>query len=307
MKRTPLVVKRILCPIDFSDASTHVVEQAVALARWYHARITALHVYSPLVAPIPTLPPPVERVPQTAVEQMQESTRACFHAAAAAGVGVDVAVDIGDPAVEILDRAAKLPADLIVMGTHGAGGFERLVLGSVAEKVLRRAGCPVLTVPPRAHTTAVLPFARVLCAVDFSDPSHAALQYAWSMADEPGSTVTLLHVLEWPWKEPPAPLFEELPPEQAARLAEFRKYLETTASARLKSLVPDGAQCRCTFLTRLGHGKPYVQILRLAEEDGVDLIAIGVHGRNLVDRTLFGSTTNHVVRGATCPVLTLKQ
>ena len=75
----------------------------------------------------------------------------------------------------ILDRAASLPADLIVMGTHGAGGFQHLVLGSVTEKVLRQAACPVLTVPPRAQATSRLPFSRLLCAVDFSDVSLAAL------------------------------------------------------------------------------------------------------------------------------------
>lgn len=307
MERTAPNIKRILCPVDFSDASAHAVEQAIALAGWYKAEITALHVYSPLVAPIPTLPPLVERVPQTEIERMRESTSTCFRAAAAAGIGVDVAVDVGRPAAEILDRAAKLPADLIVMGTHGASGFEHLILGSVAEKVLRRAACPVLTVPPRAHATSVLPFKRVLCAVDFSDPSLTALRYALSIADESGAALTLLHVLEWPWKEPPAPVVEELPREQAAALAEFRRYLETSAIARLKTLVPDAARPRCTPLPTLRHGKPYVEILRLAEEDGADLIVIGVHGRNLVDLTLFGSTTNQVVRRATCPVLTLKQ
>ena len=85
---------------------------------------------------------------------------------------------MGQPAPAILDCAVRLPADLIVMGTHGAGGFERFVLGSVAEKVLRRAACPVLTVPSRAHATSVLPFKRVVCAVDFSDSSLTALHYA---------------------------------------------------------------------------------------------------------------------------------
>lgn len=299
-------IKRILCPIDFSDASAHVVDQAVAIAGWYKARILALHVYSPLVAPIPTLPPPVERVPQTEIERLQESTRACFQAASAAGIAVDVAVDIGRPAVEILDRAAKLPADLIVIGTHGASGLEHFLLGSVAEKVIRKAACPVLTVPPRSRTTAALPFERVLCAVDFSDPSLTALQYAVSIANESGAALTLLHVIEWPWVEPPAPAFDELPHEQAAALAEFHRYLEKSAMARLQTLVPEAVQARGAREPAVRHGKPYVEILRVAEEIRADLIVVGVHGRNVVDMALFGSTTNQVVRRATCPVLTLK-
>jgi nucleotide-binding universal stress UspA family protein len=298
--------RRILCAIDFSATSAHVVDQAAAIAGWYRARILALHVYSPLVAPIPTLPPPDERVPQTEIERMQQTTRACFEAAANAGLQVDVAVDIGRPAVEILNRATTLPADLIVIGTHGASGLEHFLLGSVAEKVIRKAACPVLTVPPRAYTTSVLPFKRVLCAIDFSNPSLTALQYAASIANESAAMLTLLHVIEWPWIESPMPAYEDLPHEQAAALAEFRRYLETTARTRLKTLVPEARQGRPANDSAIRHGRPYVEILRVAEETRADLIVIGVHGRNVVDMALFGSTTNQVVRRATCPVLTLK-
>ena len=87
---------------------------------------------------------------------------------------------------------------LIVIGTHGAGGFEHLVLGSVTEKVLRRATCPVLTVPPRARTTAKLPFKRILCPLDFSESSLAALDFAFSLAQQGDAELTILHVFEWP-------------------------------------------------------------------------------------------------------------
>ena len=301
-------IGRILCPVDFSDASAHVVDQATAIAGWYKARIVALHVYSPLVISIPTLPPPVERVPQTEIERMRDSTRACFQAAAAAGIGVDVAVDIGQPTAEILDRAEKLPADLIVMGTNGAGGFEHFVLGSVAEKVIRKAACPVLTVPPRSRATSVLPFKRLLCAVDFFNPSLAALAFSCSLARESGgAALTILHVIEWPWVEPPGAGFEELPREQAAALAEFRRYLEKSAMGRLEKIVPHELRAHCTPQPAIRHGKPYVEILRAAEEISADLIVVGIHGRNVVGMTLIGSTTNQVVRRATCPVLTLKQ
>jgi nucleotide-binding universal stress UspA family protein len=302
-----LQFQRILCPIDFSDASAHVIDQATAIAGYYRARILALHVYNPVFAPIPTLPPPAERVAQTEIERLQQRTQACFRTAIDAGIDVDVAVDIGQPAVDILDRAAGLPANLIVIGTHGAGGFEHLLLGSVAEKVLRKATCPVLTVPPRAHATSVLPFQRLLCAVDFSDPSLAALALACSLAQESGAALTILHVIEWPWIEPPAPALGDLPVEQGAQLAEFRRYLEKTATSRLQTLIPETVQSRCAARSALRHGKPYVEILRTAEDVRADLIVIGVHGRNTAGMMLFGSTTNQVVRRAACPVLTLKQ
>ena len=300
-------IKRLLCPVDFSDASTHAVAQAVAIAGWYKASITALHVYDPVFMPVPGLPVPKDRVPEAEMQRVREHTAACFRAATAADISVNVQVDVGQPASQILERAASLPADMIVMGTHGSGGFEHLMLGSVTEKVLRKAACAVVTVPPRAHATSRLPFGRLLCAVDFSDWSLKALDLALSLARESSAELTLLHVLEWPWEEPPAPVMEELPPAQAAALAEYRRYLEQSAMARLKTLVPDAVRDRVALAPRLSHGRSYVEILRVAAEDSADLIVIGVHGRNALDLVLFGSTTNQVVRRATCPVLTLRK
>jgi nucleotide-binding universal stress UspA family protein len=250
---------------------------------------------------------PVEiAAPETIHVAELESVRAelasRFHKAAAAGIAVDYVVDAGSPVARVLDRAQNLPADLVVMGTHGASGFEHLVLGSVTEKVLRRSRSPVLTVPPRVPRASELPFKHVLCAVDFSESSLAAVRYAGSLAEESGATLTLLHVLEWPWEEPPPPALEELPPEQAAALGEFRRYSEATARAQLESLVPARGSA---VAVRVENGKPYVQVLRVANEGRADLVVIGVRGRHSLDMTLFGSTANHVVRLATCPVLTL--
>lgn len=299
-------IRQILCPVDFSEASTHAAEQAIALAGWYKARVTALHVYSPMFMPSPGLPSPEHGVPDSEAQRVRDQTEACFRNAAAAGVGVDVLVEVGLPAAHILDRAVGLPADLIVMGTHGTSAFEHFVLGSVTEKVLRKASCAVLTVPPRARATSRLPFRRVLCAVDFSGPSLAALQCASSLAQESGATLTTLHVIEWPWDEPPPPRASDMPPEQAAALTEYRRYLEQSAMARLEALGSEAGRDRAAATSRLSHGKSYVEILSVAQTVGADLIVIGVHGRNTLDITLFGSTANQVIRRATCPVLTLR-
>lgn len=300
-------IETVLCPVDFSEGSAHAIEQAAAVAGWYRAHLVALHAYSPLFVPVPGLPAPADRVPGFERDRVHAQAAAFVHSTAPAGIDVDVSLEVGHPAAVILERAAQLPADLIVMGTHGTSGFERLVLGSVTEKVLRRASCPVLTVPPRAHATSRFPFTRVLCAVDFSDWSSAALDLAVSLAQESGAALDLLHVIEWPWHEPPPPAAGDLPPEQAAALMEFRRYLVTTATRRLESLISEAIRDRVAASVRVAHGKPYVEVLRVATEADADLIVLGVHGRNPIDLTMFGSTTNHVVRGATCPVLTLRQ
>jgi nucleotide-binding universal stress UspA family protein len=237
-------------------------------------------------------------------DQLRQEAATFLEPARTAGLVVSIEVELGLPAKHIVDRALSLPADLIVMGTHGTSGFEQLVLGSVTEKVLRKARCPVLTVPPRTYATSQLPFRQLLCAVDFSEASSKAVQSALSLAQESGATLTLLHVLEWPWEEPPPPMIQELPIAQGLALAEFRRYLEASARKRLESLVLNTVPTS-RVETRLSNGKAYVRILGVAAEEKSDLIIIGVRGRNPVDMTLFGSTTNQVVRRATCPVLTL--
>jgi len=290
----------VLYPTDLSEASAHAADWAAAMARQYHADITALHVVRPIT---------IHEEPLAD----NEKERLRFEVASRFSVVPDqkrepaILIDTGQPATRILERAASLPADFIVMGTHGAGGFERLVLGSVTEKVLRKATCPVLTVPPRAHATSRLPFERILCAVDFSDCSLAAARFAFSLVEPSAAALTLVHVIEWPWEEPPPPTIEELPPEQGRALAEFRRYCEQSARTRLESLVPDSVRASRTVAVHVRNGKPYVQILQAAADDRTDLIVIGLHGRNPVDMALFGSTTNQIVRQATCPVLTLRQ
>ena len=301
------MINRILCPVDFSDASRHAIEQAAAIAGWYRAGLTALHVYVPPYAPVPDLPAVTGRIAESELQRIRDEMATFCEAARQAGTSLDIVIDVGHAATAILKRAESVPADLLVIGTHGASGFEHLVLGSVTEKVLRKAPCPVLTVPPRAHVTSRVPFTRILCAIDFSDWSLAALNLAASLAEESKAALDVVHVLEWPWSEPPAPLFDELPREQAAALIEFRRYLVTTAGKRLESLVSDRVGSRCAVNVHVVHGRPYMQILRTAADVKADVIVLGVHGRNPVDLTLFGSTTNHVVRGASCPVLTLRR
>jgi len=305
-----LDIRQILCPVDFSDASAHAVAQAAALARWYGARITALHVDTAAEARIEALPyaeVPARTLDPAEQERLQNRLATFCLAATAAGLAVDARVIPGHPVAAILDEAASLPADLIVMGTHGVSGFRHLVLGSVTEKVLRRASCPVLTVPPPAHAASTLPFKQVLCAVDFSDPSLEAVRFAGSLASQAGARLVLMHVLEWPWHEPPAPRLVDLPPAQAAALAEYRRYVEATATARLESVASSDVPPGTTTVVHVGHGKPYEQLLEAARKEGADLIVLGVHGRSALDLGVFGSTANQLVRGATCPVLTVRR
>jgi universal stress protein A len=138
----------------------------------------------------------------------------------------------------------------------------------------------------------------LLCPVDFSDSSLAALEFAFSLAQEGGAELTILHVVEWlPGDEPLT--------NRPINVPEYRRLLEHDLAAKLNVFVPDSVRSWCRPTTRVAHGKAYREILRTASEESSDLIIMGVHGRNAPDLMLFGSTTNQV-RRATCPVLTLR-
>jgi len=295
-------IRRILCPIDFSETSRNALEHALAIAQWYESEITVLHVdRAALLLPQPILfaAADPEFVPDLARQTRAEEELRAWLEPRRLEVKTDVVVVQGPVAPTILDRAKSLHTDLIAMGTHGLSGFERFMLGSVTEKVLRKASCPVLTVPPLSQTAARLPYTRLLCPVDFSDSSLAALRFAFSMAQEADANLTILHVFEWPPDDELLTKRFDVPA--------YRRVIEEEARGRLEALVPEDVKVWCKPLTKVAYGKPYREILQLAEREGADLIVIGVRGRNPLDLTVFGSTTNHVVRRASCPVLTLRE
>ena len=297
-------IRRILCPIDYSDTSRHALQHAAALARWYDATLVALHAVNPMYFP-PAMVTSAEMVRAALAadfgpRELEEQLRSSLAVLGPGLKGTDALVVQGDPTATIIARAQSLPADVIVLGTHGHGGFDRLALGSVTEKVLRKATCPVMSVPPPAVSPRPLPYKRLLCAVDFSEPSIAAVRYAMSIAKESDARLTILHVVEWPD-------LEHVDTTRAPNLAAFERFQEEEARRRLDALVSADDRTWCEVVTRLDHGRAWQRIHAIASEDAVDLIVMGVHGRSAIDLTLFGSTTNHVIRRAPCPVLTLRQ
>jgi nucleotide-binding universal stress UspA family protein len=303
--------RRILCPTDFSDQSRRALDKAIAIARWYESAVTVLHVFTPVAveryAPDPLGFAPVAMLPVDR-DQLLADLRAFCAAESAPGIVIDPVLREGRVAREILDQADRTKADLLVLGTHGRSGFERLALGSVAEKVLRQAKCPVLTVPPGlpdAVPAAAGLFKEILCAVDFSDGTEHAVSYALSLAQEADARLTLLHVVSEHFDS--ALDMAGLAAADHMSVGDFRRQREDALQERLASLVPETAQTYCEVLPLLTHGRPWVEILRIAAVQNADLIVMGVRGRSAADLMVFGSTTHHVVREATCPVLTLRR
>lgn len=287
-------IKRILCPIDFSEFSLRAAENALALARLWNAEITTLFVF-----PAPAgadggdgeSPLPEASIRSVVAKDMEEFLRP----AGAAGLPLRYSFRVGDPAREILAAASELRADLLVMGTHGRSGFERWVLGSVTERVLRKAPCPVLTVSRPDSGSDQAPPKPLLCAVDLSKTSERTLGYALALAHKAEAPLTLVHVVEG--------ITEAIAPVPYG-VSQYGRHLEAEARERLHRALPATATGPVEEVVVTG--KPYREILRLAEQRRVGLIVVGTHGADAVDRMFFGSTADHIVRAAQCPVLTIR-
>jgi nucleotide-binding universal stress UspA family protein len=179
------------------------------------------------------------------------------------------------------------------MGTHGRRGLDRLIMGSVLERVLRKTRSPVLAVRPphsdisqaKAHEVQIR---KIVFCTDFSEDSPRALEYALSFAMQYGAELSLVHVLEAHRGE------GELEQQKQHAIASLQTALPTEAS-QWASIVPV-----------IRTGKAYREIIQYATEMGSDLIVMGVRGRNPVDLALFGSTTHRVIQLGPCPVLVVR-
>jgi nucleotide-binding universal stress UspA family protein len=293
--------RRILCPTDFSHFSERALERAIALADPGSSVITVLHVVPPLIPPA-SLPFPLP--PSLDVNARQAALDALGRfSEPARKAGIETALEVreGSIAGHVVKLAETLPADVVVMGTHGLRGFERLMLGSVTEKVLRRAPCPVLTVPRRvpAGAGAGCRLQTILCPVDFADASSRALRIAVALARESRARLLLVHVIEG-WPE------DDVRDHSHWAVPEYRRFLERDGRARLEAALGAEDRKACRAETILEAGKPYLAILRVAAERAADLVVMGVHGGGAADFNLFGATAQHLVRQARCPVLTVR-
>lgn len=299
---------QVLCPIDFSDASARALTYATAIATWYRAELTVLHVAAAFSDSLAVGEPPGPPHPGSRDEVVARLRLSIEQAGATALYGRPLALE-GHAAESIVNCAAAIKADLIVMGTHGAGGFHRLLLGSVTEKVVRTATCPLLTVPPAVAATTPRPilFKRILCPIDYSPSALKALDYALELGRLAGGRVTVLNVLEY--MDPEATLEPSVfdPCRQATvESRRRRQQFIDRAGERLHAQLDGESRTWCEIDEVVAINRAYKEILLRASASAVDLIVMGAQGSSGIDLMLYGSNTQQVVRAAACPVLTIR-
>jgi nucleotide-binding universal stress UspA family protein len=288
-----LKFSKILCPVDFSEYSSKAYDYAYSLARHYDARLFVQHVTEATVDVYRGFAVP-ELIAQTREQQMAAlvaEMREFVEKRPPHQVEVETVIQFGSPADSILAFAEAQEVDLIAMGTHGRRGLDRLVLGSTLERTLRKAQCAVLAVhqPVRDFVSPASPgepvqLRRILWCTDFSENSPRALEFALSLALEYHAEITLLHVLE------------------TGGGAEQERH----AMRLLEDVVPSEARTWAKPVPLVLTGEPYQRITEHADQAQIDLIVMGVRGRNILNVAVFGSTTYRVIQLGPCPVLTVR-
>lgn len=296
-------IKTILTTTDFSDGSLAGVRFAVGLAKKMHASVAILHVIEP-----PSRMSGVESVVLTREDSevarlVGERLSTMVKREGKGDVNATSAVRTGNPFHEITTAALEDAADLIVIATHGYTGIKRVVLGSTAERVMRHAPCPVLTVPTcttpaRAAKTPRLKIQRILVPMDFSNLSICALPWATFMAAQFKAEIILIHVVKH------YPVDYLLGPElMSHEIIPLIKQAEDD----LERITADlSASTGVKISTVVRKGSPHEVICEEAKTLGADLTVLTTHGYTGLKHVWLGSTAERIVRNASCPVLVVR-
>jgi nucleotide-binding universal stress UspA family protein len=283
--------KNILLATDFSRASKKALEYAASLARRYGSALYLTHVITvdgyPLVSP---------EYAASSLQKMHNEARQGFRELLKSGELIElpykVLIQEGNlwPSIEELIKTYDI--DLLVVGTHGVGAVEKVLIGSGAEEIFRKARVPVLTVGPSAAKEPLyeMEFKNILFATDFGRSAEREAEYAISLAQKHCSRLRLVHVL----------------PHPEACGEDVLAAKKENSMAQLRELVLTSANLHCKLDFEVAVGEPVEQVLRIAGETKSDLIIMGAKGRSSLAGNVPHTKAYRVVCGAQCPVMTVR-
>ena len=295
-------LSKILCATDFSPSARDALSYAIALARAYEAKLVVCHAIDLSAAGLYDMSAFVLR--ETREKLFGNAREEIDRLMAGRQVQWEPLIIEGLASLELPRIAKENGVDLVVTGTHGRSGVKRVLLGSVAERLQRTLPCPFLAVRgAEGGAPAVVGDAihlrKILVGCDFSPDSALAIQYALSLAQELEADVHLVNVIE-PWYH------EHLTSEPVGLAEELKQAVRQTVERKLSHLAGSEVRAWCDVTTSLRTGRPDDEIVKYAGEVHADLIVLGLRGHGLVEELFVGSTADHVLRKAPCPVMTVR-
>ena len=286
---TEVIFRKLLVAIDFGPQTSQVVKTAISVAKAFHAEMLLVHAACPVIIGTGTEPLPAESY---AINLEAAQTRMADLVRGQSGlesIRHREFVEYGAPLEMVQQKIRDEKIDLVIAGSHGARGLERLALGSIAEAMLRHLNCPVLVVGPYAKRS-ISPFRSVLLASSLKIGGLRAAQYASALAEKFHGKLTLLHVIE----------------EEREDDGMEAERVEDHARKELMRLLPPDVNAYSKTQVRLAYGEPAHAIRLIAREAYASVIVCGVEeGATLADHSL-GSTLAQVIRESCCPVLCVR-
>lgn len=280
-------LRQVLAATDLSAPARHAAERAAVVAKAVGAALDVVHVTSP--DPLQKLRRLVSDVPPELEQSLLDVAREEMGGLGKFlqerhGIGAGVHVVAGALLPAIAGKAEALSADLVVLGARGASFMRHLLLGSTAERMLRRSVRPMLVVKQTAHET----YRKLLAPVDFSRHSLRMLQHADAIA--PGAEIVLLHVFEVPFEG----MLRHAGVDEAT-LQHYQAVARREAMQKLQELRDEAGLPPERARLLVLHGNPLQHIIEQEQEQDCDLIVIGKHGENAAEELLLGSVTKHVL------------
>ncbi|WP_348268755.1 universal stress protein [Edaphobacter sp. DSM 109919] len=276
-----ITFERILIPTDFSDVSGRAIEYGKSIATRYNAQILLTHVNQQVHSAPPIDEGGLSNAIQQAIEQQLEQEGAELRSE---GFHVRTISVTGKVQEEVLSAVNREKADLVVLGTHGETGIERLLFGSDAEALLRNSPCPVLVIGPVTQSPSNLAWhpSNIVCASDLNPDTATIAAYAYMIAREFQAAFTLLHVQDPVKKEKKSDLqlfekaFEHILPDQPSPIVAFRN---------------------------MSPGNAGFAIVDFATDRNADLIVMGAHTASSTATHLMRGLVPQIITDTPCPVL----
>jgi nucleotide-binding universal stress UspA family protein len=282
---TEIHFRQILVATDFSEPANEALKTAISISQLFDSKLSLVHASSPVVYGIDTASLPIEILNANLDADRRQMNQLISKKPRLRKLKPDVIVAYAG-AVDLISRISReTKADLIVVGSHGASGLERLALGSIAEALLHQATCPVLIVGPNCKAQQN-PFRSILFATDLKTTGLRGAQYAAGLAEHFHSKLTFLHVVAG--KSTP-PLIE-------------REVIEDRIKRQLQRLLPADVERHCKAKVRLEFGTPAEVIAAVAYAEAASLVVVGLKERALADHAPW-STLSQVIREINCAVL----
>jgi nucleotide-binding universal stress UspA family protein len=304
------IFQTIMVPLDGSQLAETAIPMAVTLSRVTGAEMVLLRVleemrpiYDAECREVIWVDPANPRLELLAPENLEPTVTRLAHA----GLSAQAVIRLGDPRTEIIDEAEHHPAPVIVMASQGRGGLSRLLLGSVATRVLQAAPCPVLIVRARAtgQEPGTVALKSIAVPLDGSALAEQALEIAAPLARAAGATLHLVRVAETYYEivSPPPEVFTQ--PIAKPTLEMFER-LENEAEEYLAATAERLEQQSIPVTWEVLSGDPGKELLDYAERERPDLMVITTHGRGGLSRWFYGSIADKLVTASDVPVLLIR-